>query len=292
VNNRQEIQEAFKQFYDGAVFGDEVDPQRMYEIKGELDEAGIYLSPEVEGFCEIYFKPKERQSAGDHKLMNARLDPAVDRFKALRESNEEEAELWRGKLEAFRGLYAFLSHVIPYQDSDLERLYTYLRHLSSKLPRRRTGPAYEFDDDVRLEYYRLQKISEGSISLKDGTARPLDGPNEVGSGALHDQSIPLSRLIDVINGRFGTDFNQADQLFFDQLVEAAAQDSVLQQAAKVNPVDKFALVFTSMLETLFIERMEQNEEVFARYMNDPAFQKVITSWLSDEVYRRLVGAES
>jgi type I restriction enzyme R subunit len=289
VNDRDEIQEAFKQFYDGAVMGEEVDPQRMFQIKAELDEAGIYLSPEVEGFCEIYFKPKERQSAGDHKLMNARLDPAVDRFKALRETNEEEAELWRGKLEAFRNLYAFLSQIIPYQDSDLARLYTYLRHLSSKLPRRRTGPTYEFDDDVRLEYYRLQKISEGAISLKDGTARPLDGPKEVGSGALHDQSVPLSRPIDVINDRFGTDFNQADQLFFDQLVEAAAQDSVLQQAAKVNPEDKFALVFTSMLETLFIERMEQNEEVFARYMNDPAFQEVITSWLSDEVYRRLVG---
>lgn len=292
VNDRHEIQEAFKQFYDGAVMGEEVDPQRMYEIKGELDKAGIYMSLEVEGFCEIYFKPKERQSAGDHKLMNARLDPAVDRFKALRETKEEEAELWRGKLEAFRNLYSFLSQIIPYQDSDLERLYTYLRYLSSKLPRRRSGPIYEFDDDVRLEYYRLQKISEGSISLKDGTATPLDGPKEVGSGALHDQSVPLSRLIDVINDRFGTDFNQADQLFFDQLVEAAAQDSILQQAAKVNPEDKFALVFTSMLETLFIERMEQNEEVFARYMNDPAFQKVITSWLSDEVYRRLASAVS
>jgi hypothetical protein len=47
-----------------------------------------------------------------------------------------------------------------------------------------------------------------------------------------------------------------------------------------------------MLETLFIERMEQNEEVFARYMNDPAFQKVITTWMSDEVYRRLGGAQA
>jgi type I restriction enzyme R subunit len=290
VNDRKEIQEAFKQFYEGAEMGKEVDPQRMYEIRGELDEAGIYLAEEVLRFCEIYFKPKERQSAGDHKLMNAALDPAVDRFKALRDSNDDAAELWRGKLQAFRNLYAFLSQIIPYQDSDLERLYTYLRHLSAKLPRRRTGPAYEFDDEVRLEYYRLQKISEGSISLKEGTAKPLDGPKEVGSGALHDQPVALSRLIDVINDRFGTDFTPADQLFFDQLVEAAAQDSVLQQAAKVNPEDKFALVFTNMLETLFIERMEQNEEVFARYMNDPAFQNVITTWLSDEVYRRLGGA--
>jgi type I restriction enzyme R subunit len=292
VNDRKDIQEAFKQFYEGAEIGEQVDPQRMYEIKVELDEAGIYLAEEVQRFSEIYFKPKERQSVNDHKIINAALDPAVDRFKALQESNDDEAELWRGKLQAFRNLYAFLSQIIPYQDSDLERLYTYLRHLSAKLPRRRTGPAYEFDDEVRLEYYRLQKISEGSISLKEGTVRPLDGPNEVGSGALHEQPVTLSRLIDLVNERFGTDFNQADQLFFDQIVEAAAKDSVLQQAAKVNPEDKFALVFNSMLETLFIERMEQNEEVFARYMNDPAFQKVINTWLADEVYRRLGGAQA
>ena len=221
--------------------------------------------------------------------MNAALDPAVDRFKSLHESNEDEAELWRGKLQAFRNLYAFLSQIIPYQDSDLERLYTFLRHLSSKLPRRHTGPSYEFDDEVRLEYYRLQKISEGSISLKDGLAKPLDGPKEVGSGSLHELPVALSRLIDLINERFGTDFNQADQLFFDQLVEAAAQDTVLQQAAKVNPEEKFVLVFNNMLETLFIERMEQNEEVFARYMNDPAFQKMVTTWMGSEVYRRLEG---
>jgi type I restriction enzyme R subunit len=292
VNDRKDIQEAFKQFFDGAVMGEQVDPQRMYEIKAELDEAGIYLAEEVQRFGEIYFKPKERQSVNDHKIINAALDPAVDRFKALQDANEDEAELWRGKLEAFRNLYAFLSQIIPYQDSDLERLYTFLRHLSAKLPRRRTGPTYEFDDEVRLEYYRLQKISEGSISLKEGLARPLDGPSEVGSGALHEQPVALSRLIDLVNERFGTDFNQADQLFFDQIVEAAAQDSVLQRAAKVNPEDKFALVFNNMLETLFIERMEQNEEVFGRYMNDPAFQKVINTWLSDEVYRRLGGVKT
>jgi type I restriction enzyme R subunit len=47
---------------------------------------------------------------------------------------------------------------------------------------------------------------------------------EVGSGALHEQPVPLSQLIDVVNERFGTDFNQADQLFFDQIVEAAMGD--------------------------------------------------------------------
>jgi type I restriction enzyme R subunit len=224
--------------------------------------------------------------------MNAALDPAVDRFRALLKLNEDEAELWRGKLFAFRNLYAFLSQVIPYQDSDLEKTYTYLRHLSNKLPKRKGGDRYHFDDDVRLEYYRLQKIAEGSISLKEGTAKPLDGPTEVGSGLVREEPVALSRLIDLINERFGTDFTEADELFFDQLVEAAALDEDLQQAAKVNPEDKFALVFNNLLETLFIERMDQNEEIFARYMNDGAFQKVVVAWLASEVYHKLRGETS
>ena len=75
--------------------------------------------------------------------MNAVLDPAVDRSRNLMEAIEEEAEAWRGKLSAFRNLYAFLSQIIPYQDSDLERLYTFVRHLSPKLPKRSGGPGYD-----------------------------------------------------------------------------------------------------------------------------------------------------
>lgn len=287
VNDREEIRLAFKQYYEGAKIGEEVDPARMYQIKAELDASGVYLVEEVERFITVYFKPKQKQSASDHQAMNAALDPAVSRFIALKQENENEAELWRGKLQAFLNLYGFLSQVIPYQDSDLERLYVFLRHLAAKLPRRNSGSAYEFDDDVRLEYYRLQKISEGSIELKDGFGRPLDGPSKVGSGMVREDAVALSLLIDIVNARFGVDFNQADQLFFDQIVEAAMTDAGLRQAAAVNPGDKFELVFKTLLETLFVERMDQNEEIFVRFMNDPAFQKVVTTWLASQAYEKL-----
>ena len=180
--------------------------------------------------------------------MSRALDPAVSRFTAFLAAKQDEAELWRGQQQAFRNLYAFLSQIIPYQDSDLERLYVFLRHLATKLPHRRGGAAYQFDDEVRLEYYRLQKISEGSISLKEGEATRLDGPTEVGSGLVREEAIPLSQLIDIVNERFGTDFTQADQLFFDQIVAAAMADEGLRQAAEVNPGDKFELVFKSLLD--------------------------------------------
>jgi hypothetical protein len=33
--------------------------------------------------------------------------------------------------------------------------------------------------------------------------------------------------------------------------------------------------------------MDQNEEIFVRFMNDASFQKVVTSWMAEEAYRRL-----
>ncbi|MFZ1475728.1 MAG: type I restriction endonuclease subunit R, partial [Anaerolineae bacterium] len=287
VNDPADIRAAFKVYYEGAEVGEAVDPARLYQIQAELDASGIYLAEEVARFCAIYFKPKERQSAADHQAMNAALDPPVQRFTVRQREDEAEAELWRGKQQAFRNLYSFLSQIIPYQDSDLERLYIFLRHLGAKLPRRRGGPAYKFDEDVWLEYYRLQKISEGSIDLRQGYAQRLDGPAEVGSGMVREQPISLSRLIDIVNQQFGTDFNQADQLFFDQIVEVALRDATLQQAAAVNPGDKFELVFKNLLETLFMERIDQNEEIFVRFMNDPEFRKTITAGLAAEAYHRL-----
>jgi type I restriction enzyme R subunit len=291
VNEPGEIQEAFRQYYDGSVMGEQVDPDKLYEVKAELDASGIYLQTEVAEFARVFFAPKRRQSPGDHQVMNAILDQTVARFVQLQNTEEGEAELWRGKLQAFCNLYSFLSQVIPYQDSDLEKLFTDLRHLALKLPKRKSGPGYRFDEEIELDYYRLQKISEGSISLNEGYAKPLDGPREVGSGILREEHVSLSRLIDIINDRFGGELNEADQLFFDQIAEAASRSEALQKAAEVNSLDKFQLVFRQVLESLFIERMDLNEELFTDYMGKPEMQELVSKWLGNQVYDRLSAAK-
>jgi type I restriction enzyme R subunit len=63
----------------------------------------------------------------------------------------------------------------------------------------------------------------------------------------------------------------------------------MRQAAAVNPEDKFELVFKNLLQTLFVVRMDQNEDIFVRFMNDQSFQKTVTAWMAAEAYRRLRG---
>lgn len=142
------------------------------------------------------------------------------------------------------------------------------------------------DEDVQLKYWRLQKISEGKIDLKVGEPKAVYGPKEVGTGQK-DKEVQLSTLVDKLNERFGTDFTPADQLFFEQVRETAVANEQIKQAAQVNSLENFEPVFNKQLENLFIERLEGNEEIFMRLMNDDAFRAIAAKDLVEAVYRQI-----
>jgi len=284
VNEPDEILAAFQPYYEKTLVGEQADPRQLYELQAKLDGQQVYHKPEVEEFCRVFYRPKRNQTSSDHAKMNACIDPAVGRFNQL---DEEEQEEFRKTLAAFRNLYSFLSQVIPFQDTDLEKLYSYIRFLLTKLPRVESGPIYRFDDDVSLKYYRLQKISEGSIDLPAGSPEPVSGPTAAGTKASHPDEIELSRLIDILNERFGTEFKPGDQLFFESIKEDAVADAGLRQAAMANTLDNFGYVFRKALEDLFIDRMDQNEEITARYMNEERFREAVSQHLLRDVYDQI-----
>ncbi|MBF2046045.1 MAG: hypothetical protein IGS54_01375 [Elainella sp. C42_A2020_010] len=76
-------------------------------------------------------------TGGEHKKLNGILDRVVEKYTAL---TDEDQALFKSQLASFRNLYLFLSQVIPYQDSELEKLYTFGRYLLTKLPRSQDGP--------------------------------------------------------------------------------------------------------------------------------------------------------
>ncbi len=218
--------------------------------------------------------------------MNAILDVCVDRFNNQQEPVQEE---FRGHLTAFRNLYAFLSQIMPWFDPGLEQLYVFLRNLSSKLPQAGDGTRFTLDDDVALKYFRLQQMSQGSIDLSLGEADPIKGPTDVGTGRPKDTEVALSTLIDKLNERFGTDFTEADQLFFDQVRSAAEQDERIVEAANANTPGNFYTWFGRIMDELFIQRMEGNDEIVTRVMSDRQFRSATQEHLAKEIYERIRG---
>ena len=284
ANEEDDIYQAFKPYYEATPVGENADPQRLSELQHRLLEWTIFTPADVTGFAAVWYRAKRDHSVTDHRQLNAVLDAVVQRFQ---DREEDEQEEFRGQLTAYRNLYAFLSQIIPYQDTDLECLYAFVRNLLAKLPPPGDGQAFVLDDEVTLRFFRLQQMSDGSIDLLEGDPDPLKGPTDVGTARAKEQEETLSSLIERLNERFGTDFTKADQLFFDQIRASAEHNENIAEAARANSLRDFAAYLGRMLDDLFIARMEGNEEIFSRVMTDTEFRSAAHEHLAEEIFHRV-----
>ena len=270
VNDPDDISEAFAPYYDQTQLQDCTDPYHLDILKHQLDEARVYRDGDVDAFASVFYKPLREQHASDHAALQAALQPAVDRFGELDEDQQTE---FGERLGAFVGLYAFVSQIIPYDDCELERLYSYGRALLRYL--HQNSAAVQLGEDVELEYYRLRKASSGSIS-PDEDHPGVTSPTSVGGGDPDEEKAPLSEIIERLNERFGTDFTESERLFLQQIQHDAASREDIRSIAEANPFDKFSLGVQELIQELLIDRMAENDALVTRYVSDPEFREVVS----------------
>src|SRR3989344_2549051 len=285
VNDDSDIINAFQPYYEITLLEETTDPNKLYDLKYKIEERGVIDKLDVENFCKVFFKSAKYQSIKDHSLLNSYIDPAVSRFRAIYKTEKQEE--FKHMLTVFLRVYSFLSQIMPFQDSDLEKFYAYGRLLVNKLPRKDLSERFKLGDEVALEYYRLQKINEGSISLEKGKEGLLKPLNTAGVREEKEEYAKLSEIIKILNERFGTDFTEADKLFFDQIEEELVADEKLSKQAKTNSVENFKYGFQDVFINKVIDRMEQNQDIFKKIMDDKDFAETVKDWMLDKVYKRL-----
>jgi type I restriction enzyme R subunit len=133
ANDEEEIQAAFQEYYEKTILTQTTDPNKLYDLKNQLDQYRLVWPSEVEAFCKIFFKSRKQFTKKDHGLLNAVIQPAADRYKGL--ENEEEQESFKHTLTIYTRVYSFLSQVMPFCDIELEKFYAYARYLLTRLPR-------------------------------------------------------------------------------------------------------------------------------------------------------------
>jgi len=282
VNEAEDIYKAFKPYYDATSLQEGSEPHQLETLKYELDAVQVYFWSEVEAFAHVFYRPPEKQSAADHAHMQRHLQPAVDRFKAM--EDEEKRNDFREKLGSYVSIYAFLSQIMPYGDPGLEMLYSYGRFLLPHLPLDRDPERVKLGDEVGLQYYRLQRIYSGEITLGEGDPQGVKSPTDVGTGKAKDEKVPLSEIIQILNDRFATSFTEEDRLFFEQIKEKASKNAQVIQTALANPLDKFQLGIRKFIEDFMVQRMGENDNIVTRYMDDPEFQNAAFPILAKAIF--------
>src|SRR5438132_8026269 len=109
VNDAETIRKAFLPYYEEASLPEETDPNVLYDLMNKIRDARVLWPENIEAAWNAL------ESSGDVKLgnaaLNAALDPAVERFKT---KDEGEAEEFRGQLQGYVRLYAYLLHIVPF----------------------------------------------------------------------------------------------------------------------------------------------------------------------------------
>jgi type I restriction enzyme R subunit len=259
VNDAGEILKAFKTYYETAELDAATDPELVYDLRAKLDAGGHYDDFEVERVAKIEMDPNAKQAqlvAAIHPVADRLLKryKAAQQVKAIAEAADDGAAmkaakdeldalvLFKGDMGAFNRLYAFLSQMFDYGNTDIEKRFVFYKRLLPLLEFGRERDTVDLSTVV-LTHHTLRSGGKQSLNLNaDGTYRlpPMDA---VGSGRVQEkQQAYLAEIIEKVNGLFEGQLTDDDQLVYvngalkGKLLE---NETLLQQAAS-NSKTQFA----------------------------------------------------
>lgn len=259
VNESAEILKAFKTYYETAELEAVTDPHLVYDLRAKLDAAGHYDEFEVDRVAQVDLDPN-----GTQKQLDAAIAPVADRllrrYKAAQqdkvaaeEKQDEKAAaaakdqldallLFKNDMGAYVRLYAFLSQIFDYGNTDIEKRFLFYKRLTPLLEFGRERDTVDLSKVV-LTHHTLKSRGKQPMTLNaDGTYKlpPMDA---MGSGSVQEkQQAYLAEIIEKVNGLFQGDLSDDDQLVYVNGVlkgKLLENDTLVQQAAS-NSKEQFA----------------------------------------------------
>jgi type I restriction enzyme R subunit len=258
VNEPAEILAAFKTYHKTATLTDVTDPDLVFKLQAKLDAAGLYDAHEVERVVAVEFNEKAKQSD-----LVAALTPVADRLlkrfsaaKAARKVAEAQGDaqgakdakavmdallLAKGDMGAFVRLYAFLSQMIDYGTTDVEKRYLFYKRLIPLLDFGLERDTIDLSKLV-LTHHRIKDKGTVALKLGDGATPGIAPMTETGSGGVQDKhKALLSEIVAQLNQIFEGDLTEGDQLsYFTAIRNKVAESPVLRQQAQHNTKEQFA----------------------------------------------------
>jgi type I restriction enzyme R subunit len=276
-NDADTIQAAFQPYYRTTILSGGTDPNRLHDLKADLDGHGVYTEEEIDRLVALYLSNAERD----------RLDPILDACRAryLSDLDEDAQVEFKGKAKAFLRTYGFLSAILPYSRAVWEKLSIFLHLLVPRLP----APREEDDSGailamVDMDSYRSERQAALTIQLEDedGTLDPYD---ESGASRKSEpEQERLSQIVREFNERWGnTDWQDRDrvrQAITTEVPERLAANTAYRNAMRNANRDKARIEHDAALSEVMLGMFSEHPELFKRFQDDDEFR----DWLSNAVF--------
>ncbi|MGC3962654.1 MAG: DEAD/DEAH box helicase family protein [Rhodocyclaceae bacterium] len=251
VNEPAEVLKAFKTYYETAELEATTDPHAVYDLRAKLDATGYYDEFEVDRVAKVDLDPN-----GTQKQLDAAIAPVADRllkrYKAAQqdklvaeEHGDEKAAkaaqdtlealvLFKNDMGAYVRLYAFLSQIFDYGNTDIEKRFLFYKRLIPLLEFGRERDTVDLSKVV-LTHHTLKNRGKQALNLSHGQNYTLQPMDAVGSGSVQEkQHAYLVEIIEKVNGLFEGELSDDDQLVYVNGVlkgKLLENETLVQQAA-------------------------------------------------------------
>jgi type I restriction enzyme, R subunit len=276
LNNSDTITQAFAAYYRTTVLSEETDPNKLHDLKADLDGYQVYTPEQVETLVTRYLAGAERDG----------LDPILDACVALyKEQLDEDGQVdFKGKAKAFTRTYGFLSSILPYTNADWERLSIFLNFLTPKLPAPKEEDLSKgILEAIDMDSYRVEKHAAIKIQLADQDAEIGPVPTGGAGHTVEPEIDRLSTILAVFNDHYGTLFTDADRVrrrLVADIAPKVAADTAFQNAQRHSDRQNARIEYNKALQRVMIALMKDDTELFKQFSDNPDFRR----WMADAIF--------
>lgn len=271
VNTADEIETAFKPYFESTILGEATNPDKLFDLQDALDNAQVYTREQVYDFSDKILAnvPLEQ--------LHGILNEVASNFK--NDLSEEEQEAFRPKVKTYVRLYIFLSQIVAFENPYLERLYIFLNHLQNKLGgETSTDLAKGILDNIDMDSYRLTLQTTTNIVLEQGEdLKPI--PTEMRGGTNEPELDKLSNIIDSFNQRYGTQFEDTDKvrLMFESLANDVSKNEELRNSIRYSDDQNARITNDKVIEQEFLKHITTNFDLYKLYSDNKEFKEDFSS---------------
>ena len=296
VNERGDIYNAFKPYFDVTALDEVTNPNHVYTQQATILQYGLMHDEEIEGFSELYFQKKLNK--GDYGQMDAMVAAVVKRFADAYGPNKEadivaEGDAFKSSVRSFLRMYEFVTQLVSFVDIDLERFYIFVKHVLPALPYGGTGENEDLSHEIELAQYKADLEESGHIKLDDDQeAEALRNPSTGGAGngpRPGELLAPLSEIIKEFNERYGLNFSESDIRWMEDVEAQTESDEVLVQQARNSDLSAFKTVYDEKALDLLIDQRERAEDLFNVLVGNDAARGFLFDKMRDAFLRRVMG---
>ncbi len=229
VNEPEQVQEAFQQYYQTTMLAEETDPNRLYDLQNQLEDFELYDEATIEEFCGIFYDADQPD-----ELLQGILDGVVERWLVLEEHAREE---FRSTLQSYIRLYGYISQLITFTDVALEKLYIFSHSLNKKLPKREHPDLQDVLASVDLDSFRVQRMHDRlQLSLEAADSEVEEIGSDVATMRDPEQDF-LSNIINALNDAHQTDFTAEDKVDLATIHQKVHENEALRQVIEGDNTD-------------------------------------------------------